>query len=102
MKQRLTERADGTIYCKDSYDKIIDRLADFEDKIENGTLIELPCKVYFLSGSMQQIFECEIKNIIYDTVNGAFDKTAIGKTVFFVQAEAEKNLKNLKEKNNGR
>lgn len=45
MKERLTERADGTIYCKDSYDKIIDRLAEYEDLEEQGLLVRLPCSV---------------------------------------------------------
>ena len=27
------------------YEKVVNRLAELEDKIENGTLIELPCKV---------------------------------------------------------
>lgn len=36
-----------------SYDELLNRLAKLEDKIENGTLVELPCKagdiVYFAS-----------------------------------------------------
>lgn len=27
-----------------SYDELLNRLAELEDKIENGTLVELPCK----------------------------------------------------------
>lgn len=36
-----------------SYDELLNRLAKLEDKIENGTLVELPCKegdiVYFVN-----------------------------------------------------
>lgn len=33
-------------HCEDCYvDKLYNRLAELEDQIENGTLIELPCKV---------------------------------------------------------
>lgn len=35
------------------YDELLNRLAELEDKIENGTLVELPCKegdiVYFVN-----------------------------------------------------
>ena len=46
--ERLTQRLMGsntpfTEYA--TYDEIINRLAELEDKIENGTLVELPCKV---------------------------------------------------------
>ena len=46
--KRLTERLMGsnapfTEYASDN--EVLQRLAELEDKIENGTLIELPCKV---------------------------------------------------------
>lgn len=28
-----------------TYEELLNRLAELEDKIENGTLVELPCKV---------------------------------------------------------
>lgn len=66
MKERLTKRIDnktyfiikteGNDFYSDGEDltfnyydkevqKILDRLAELEDKIEDGTLVELPCKV---------------------------------------------------------
>lgn len=60
MTERLTERVgDGVRYYNGEYiitcypknnnlthvDKLAAKLCEFEDKIENGTLIELPCKV---------------------------------------------------------
>lgn len=46
--ERLTVRlSNGKIGCLQEYSQkdLIERLAAFEDKFENGTLIELPCKV---------------------------------------------------------
>ena len=46
--ERLTMRlSNGKIGCLQEYSQkdLIDRLCELEDKIENGTLIELPCKV---------------------------------------------------------
>ena len=60
MSERLTERVgDGIRYDNGEYtvtcypkndnlrpvDKLAAKLCEFEEKIENGTLIELPCKV---------------------------------------------------------
>jgi hypothetical protein len=46
--KRLTIRnSDGTVsrpYGENIVEKVFYRLAELEDKIENGTLIELPCK----------------------------------------------------------
>lgn len=41
--KRLTfKRSENTSNA--SYDELLNRLAELEDKIENGTLVELPCK----------------------------------------------------------
>ena len=48
MYKRLTVRlSNGKIGCLQEYSQndLINRLAELEDKIENGTLFELPCKV---------------------------------------------------------
>ena len=45
--ERLTERYENGRPCFKSIDACIEavnRLAELEDKIENGTLVELPCK----------------------------------------------------------
>lgn len=52
--ERLTKSLAGICFCNNSvdckipchecyYKKVYDLLAELEDKIENGTLIELPC-----------------------------------------------------------
>ena len=77
----------------------LNRLAELEDKIEQGTLIELPCKVgdtvYQTDGEI--IYEITINRIIYDTENIAFDETAIGKMIFLSKEAAEARLKELQE-----
>lgn len=92
-----------TMLCEalDKAKEAFNRLAEFEDKIENGTLVELPCKVgdrvYQIDGI--RIYESTIKNIIYDTDGGiAFDNRAIGNSVFLTCEEAEKALAERKEK----
>jgi hypothetical protein len=53
--------------------KMHERLADLEDKIEQGTLIELPCKVgdtvywLFTTNIQQEIYECYITEFIYNS-----------------------------------
>lgn len=89
----------------------IDRLAELEDKIENGTIVELPCKVGDIVYEAIQgmpIQEWVIESIgwgrIYgknyvmwaerkkDLAHWKFWKEDFGKTVFLTKAEAEKNL----------
>lgn len=111
MKERLTERADGTIYCKDSYDKIIERLAEYEDLEEQGLLVRLPCKVEdvvyeVFKYPVPHIRETAVDKIVFTAkgirlklARNSFYETAvssIGKTIFFTRAEAEKKLKELK------
>ena len=92
-------------------DSAFDRLAELEDKIEQGTLIELPCKVgdtvycvYAASGIQEwEVFGIEIlKNTILfllghqgtEDYNAAYLSEA-GKYFFFTREEAEKRLKEL-------
>ena len=84
-------RPNGTCSNYERFIETYNRLAELEDKIENGTLVELPCKVgdrvYQTDGI--RIYESTIKNIIYDTDGGiAFDDRAIGNSVFLTCEEA--------------
>lgn len=105
--KRLTKKGldwESDVQCDD--EKIYNRLAELEDKIENGTLIELTCKVgdtvYQTEGV--RVYESKIKGLIYD--KGiyydcgyfAFDETAIGEVVFLTKAEAEAKLRELEFK----
>ena len=98
-------------------EEIINRLAELEDKIENGTLIELPCKVgdtvYWVCELVKnklEILEGKIRgltisqnstswfSVIYEyglTFEHIF-KDYWNKTVFLTKAKAEKKLKELR------
>ena len=88
-------------------------LAELEDKIENGTLLELPCKVgdklYLVSSPFGDIEEWEITDIVIGNVNlfrlghkGTNDYNAVlfkelGEYAFSTKDEAKKRLEELKE-----
>lgn len=80
--------------------EILNRLADLETKIEAGKLVEPPCKigdkVYQTDGI--RVYDCVVKNIIFDTSGVAFDNSAIGKDIFLTREAAEARLKELEEK----
>lgn len=69
---------------------------DFKDK---SRYIELPEKVYQTDGV--RVYESTVKNVIYETDGVAFDKRAIGQSVFLTREEAEKELEE-REANNER
>ena len=123
--KRLTERyidEQGTnCVRKLAWDgEILHRLAELEDKIENGTLIELPCKVgdkvYHLS--CKTISEEIVSQIKYTICNGEIDLSnshimtddlydkdynfyrvsKLGKSLFLTKVEAEAKLKELQQK----
>ena len=98
-----------------SYDELLNRLAKLEDKIENGTLVELPCKegdiVYFVNWHRHpprieafKVYHLEVnKNYIrvacYDFEN-EYDYSIYrfdSKDISFSKEEAEEALKKLKE-----
>lgn len=81
---------------------VVNRLAELEDKIENGTLIELPCKVgrivyYVADLVISKFFQTRI---VYDIVEMPFTLDMLGtyqNRWFLTKAEAEKKLKELQE-----
>ena len=91
-------------------EEIINRLAELEDKIEQGTLIELPCKVgdMFYGIETNTIFKYMVLAIklarnneihlctVYDI------EFVLGKDAFLTKAEAEQRLKELEEKQDER
>ena len=112
--ERLTKRTEqlGVPYSEKKLFDVIERLAELEDKIENGTLIELPCKVgdrIWCIINKKHIFGRRIKEIIFKKIGWwiqTVDRTGwedmerfcmqeFGKTVFLTYAEAEKKLKEL-------
>ena len=128
--KRLTRRnKDGTTWVKcsdcDNQDKcditkesccnyLQDRLAELEDKIENGTLIELPCKVgdtiyevfkyhkppFIQQTKVEKIIVTE-KGLKLKLARNSFYETSIaslGKTLFLTEEAAEAQIKELQEK----
>ena len=132
--KRLTRRnIDGTTWVKcascDIQDKcdftkesccneLQDRLAELEDKIEQGTLIELPCKVgdtvYCIDGFCDDSFDI-VERVVRSFVlyeeksyftagkklgdcswyTRTYDIKTFGTTVFLTREEAEKRLKEI-------
>ena len=93
---------------------VLERLAELEDKIENGTLIELPCKLGDIVYEVIQglpIQEWKITGIVYartygknyvitaerlrDIAHWKFWREDFGKILFLTKSEAEKKLKKL-------
>ena len=100
------------------YSYIYQRLSELENKIENGTLIELPCKVgdtvycvfspkypanpndkgkWFMGEYQVEKFYYGIKGLSIGIYAFAIvNEKQLGKTVFLTKAEAEKKLAELK------
>lgn len=97
---------------------VINRLAELENKIENGTFIELPCKVgdtvYWLIAN-KYIIECVVSLINISVgkkthftvwakqkcegVENDFSSDDLGEEWFITRAEAEKRSKELQNAN---
>lgn len=107
-------RPNGT--C-DSYDRFIETyncLAELQDKIENGTIIELPCKagdtIYEVFKNYKPPFiqHTKVEKIIITekglklklSRNSSYETsiTSLGKTLFLTEEAAEAKIKELQEK----
>lgn len=83
---------------------LIDRLYEFEDKIENGTLVELPCKVGDNAVAIIDTLFCpnmicnvKLKDLAYIVEDENGDVTFQHITrIFGTEAEAEKRLDEIK------
>ena len=64
---------------------------------KEGRCIILPCKVYETDGV--RVYEHTVREVIYETAGGpAFDKNAIGKSIFLTRAEAERAIQEMEGK----
>lgn len=104
--ERLTERernVDGTGVAKEEItdgllkpfaDKILTKLAVYEDLEEQGLLVRLPCKVgtevYYILGIPNKT-PCTIDKCVF----GLSDIDKIGKSLFLTREEAEKKLEEM-------
>lgn len=72
-----------------------DRLRELAEADKDERVIILPCKVYETDGV--RVYEHTVREVIYETAGGpAFDKNAIGKSIFLTRAEAERALAEMK------
>ena len=70
------------------------RLRELAAADRDGRCIILPCKVYETDGV--RVYEHTVREVIYETAGGpAFDKNAIGKSIFLTRAEAERALQEM-------
>jgi hypothetical protein len=82
--------------------KMLFRLAELEDKIENGTLVELPCKVGDTVWEVYEDVDCcvelQVREVValklYKIIRWMEDGV-FGAWVFLTKAEAESKLKEL-------
>lgn len=73
------------------------RLRELAEADKDGRVIILPCKVYETDGV--RVYEHTVREVIYETAGGpAFDKNAIGKSIFLTRAEAERALQEMEGK----
>lgn len=76
------------------------RLRELAEADKDGRLVVLPCKVYETDGV--RVYEHTVREVIYETAGGpAFDKNAIGKSIFLTRAEAERALQEMEGKKDG-
>lgn len=77
-----------------------DRLRELAEADKDGRVIILPCKVY--ETDAVRVYEHTVREVIYETAGGpAFDKNAIGKSIFLTRAEAERALREMEGKKDG-
>ena len=76
------------------------RLRELAEADKDGRVIILPCKVYETDGV--RVYEHTVREVIYETAGGpAFDKNAIGKSIFLTRAEAERAMQEMEGKKDG-
>lgn len=74
-----------------------DRIRELAEADKDGRVIILPCKVYETDGV--RVYEHTVREVIYETAGGpAFDKNAIGKSMFLTRAEAERAIQEMEGK----
>lgn len=83
-----------------SYDFSAKKMLEFIRADKDGRVVVLPCKVYETDGV--RVYEHTVREVIYETAGGpAFDKNAIGKSIFLTRAEAERALQEMEGKKDG-
>ena len=102
FKHKIGEFGDYDAFF--AYSMAVKRLGELEDKIENGTLVELPCKVGDNAVAIidtlcypNAIYNVKLKDLAYIVEDENGDVTFQHITrIFGTEAEAEKRLEELK------
>lgn len=110
FKHKIGEFGDYDAFF--AYSMAVKRLGELEDKIENGTLVELPCKVgdvvyeVFKNHKPPCIQQTKIEKVIVTNKglrlklerNSVYETSvsSLGKTLFATEEEAEKMLEEMK------
>lgn len=82
------------IVMRDAEQEGVARLRELAEADKDGRLVVLPCKVYETDGV--RVYEHTVREVIYETAGGpAFDKNAIGKSIFLTRAEAERAMQEM-------
>ena len=106
-------KANGCGECQ-HFEKVLTRLAELEDKIENGTLIELPCKVgeiaYFIIDNerveLHEVVKISYKknlcgkekwHISYSEGLFGYNEFELGYRCFVTEVEAKAKLKEIND-----
>ena len=77
---------------------LLEHIRELAEADKDGRVIILPCKVYETDGV--RVYEHTVREVIYETAGGpAFDKNAIGKSIFLTRAGAEKALQQMEGEN---
>ena len=116
FKHKIGEFGDYDAFF--AYSMAVKRLGELEEKIENGTLVELPCKVgdvmyeVFKNHKPPCIQQTKVEKVIVTNKglrlklerNSVYETSvsSLGKTLFANEEEAEKKLEEIKNGNNDR
>ena len=105
FKHKIGEFGDYDAFF--AYSMVVKRLGELEDKIENGTLVELPCKVGDNAVAIidtlaypNAIYNVKLKDLAYIVEDENGDVTFQHITrIFRTKAEAEKRLEEIRNGN---
>ena len=108
FKHKIGEFGDYDAFF--AYSMAVKRLGELEDKIENGTLVEIPCKVGDNAVAIidtlcypNAIYNVKLKDLAYIVEDENGDVTFQHITrIFGTEAEAEKRLEEIRNGNNDR
>ena len=94
--ERLTERDGLVVHSKFKGDfasqNILHKLADYEDKQEQGLLIELPCKVGDTFWEVSWSNDSFYPRVAHSLQHCCYIKDRLGTWCFLTEAEAEEAL----------